>query len=62
MLSKYRTVWKALTWQASGLIVMTAIGYAMTGSLQTGGEFALITAGISFVTYLIHEKLWQRVG
>ena len=56
-----RSIAKAATWQASGLAVMTAITFAATGSLATGGLVALIGAGVGTVLYVLHERLWARV-
>ncbi|RYH11538.1 DUF2061 domain-containing protein [Tropicimonas sp. IMCC6043] len=57
-----RSIVKALTWQAMGLVVMTAITWAVTGSVATGGAVALLGAATGTVTYLLHERLWARLG
>lgn len=56
-----RSIVKALTWQAMGLVVMTAITWAVTGSVSKGGVVALLGAATGMVTYLLHERLWARV-
>ncbi len=56
-----RSIVKCLTWQVSGLIVMTAITFALTGSLATGGAVALLGTLVGSVTYMLHERLWARV-
>lgn len=56
-----RTICKAVSWQTSGLIVMSVLGYLMTGSLQTAGSFAVLTAAIGLVAFFIHERIWARV-
>ena len=56
-----RMIAKALCWQLSGLIVMSLIGYAVTGSLGTGGTLALISTGVGMVAYYLHERAWARV-
>ena len=61
MESNLRILMKSLTWQTSGFVVMTLIGYLATGSFAIGGTIAVTSAAIGFVTYLIHEKLWSRV-
>ena len=56
-----RTWAKALTWQTTGLIIMTGVNYLVLGSLQQSmGLSALLTA-LGLVTYVIHERLWARV-
>jgi len=57
-----RSLAKAVTWQLTGLISMALIGYAFTGSLSAGGMLALVTTAIGFVCYLIHERVWARIG
>lgn len=59
--SSLRTAMKAATWQISGLLVMSLIGYIMTGSLETAGGFAFASAAIGTVSFFVHEKLWARV-
>lgn len=56
-----RTTFKAITWQTTGLIGTSAVGYFLTGSLTTAGSFAVISAALGTVMYFVHEKLWARV-
>ncbi|MDF1719686.1 MAG: DUF2061 domain-containing protein [Minwuia sp.] len=60
--STIRTLAKTLTWQTSGLIVMMAITYAVTGSLMDGGIVAAISAATGACAYVAHERLWSRVN
>lgn len=62
METKRRTICKAITWQTSGLIVMSLIGYAMTGSFEAATGFAFIVAGLGAVLFVLHERLWSRVA
>ena len=57
-----RTLAKAATWQVLGLMVMTLIGFFMTGSVAEGGAYAMITATIGFVTFFVHERIWAGIG
>lgn len=57
-----RSMVKALTWQTSGLAVMTAITWVVTGSVATGGAIAVLGALTGTVTYILHERLWARIG
>lgn len=56
-----RTLAKAITWQVSGLVVMVALAYGATGSLSIAGGLALASSAAGFVTYFLHERIWQRV-
>lgn len=58
MSTNRRALLKATTWQVSGLLVMSLLGYAMTGSWRFGGQIAVLSTVIGFVAYFIHEKLW----
>lgn len=56
-----RTLAKTFTWQALGLVTMTAISYAVTGSVAQGGTVAVLSAAIGALFYGLHERLWARV-
>ncbi len=56
-----RLLTKSLTWQISGLITMTLIGYLFTGSFTAGGALALVSVSVGFVCYLLHELAWRKV-
>jgi len=57
-----RTAVKAVTWQAMGLVAMSVLGFLYTGSWQSAGEFALGSAALGLVNFMIHEKLWARIA
>ena len=61
METKKRTIAKAFCWQALGLVVMSIIGYAFTGSVGEGGALALTSAAVGLMNYFLHERLWARV-
>jgi len=56
-----RTLVKAITWQALGLLTMTGIGFVVTGSVGAGGSIALSGAGIGAVFYVVHERVWACI-
>jgi uncharacterized membrane protein len=56
-----RILVKAVTWQLMGLVTMTGVGWALTGSVAAGGAFAALGAAVSLVGYVLHEKLWALV-
>lgn len=57
-----RTIAKALSWQAIGLSAMSVIGYAHTGSVTSALSIAGTSTVLGLISYVIHEKLWQRVS
>lgn len=56
-----RQAMKAVTWQLTGLVVMTLLGRLITGSWSVGGAFALSGAATGLFSYVLHEKLWARI-
>ena len=56
-----RAIAKAATWQGLGLFAMSLIGYVFTGSFGAGGSIAVTAAAISFVAYIVHERIWSSV-
>ena len=59
--STRRTIVKAITWQALGIITMTALSYPHIGSLITAISLAISASASGFVFFLVHEKLWNAV-
>lgn len=57
-----RSLVKAVLWTVLGLGVMTIVGFAFTGSLETGGAMALLNASLGLVLYLFYERLWARIS
>jgi uncharacterized membrane protein len=58
----HRTIVKAITWQAMGIIAMTALSYPHTGSLTSALSLALSASASGFVFFLVHEKIWNAIG
>ena len=56
-----RSLVKAVTWQALGLVTMTVITSALTGSLATGGTVAMVGAVMGAAFYVLHERIWARI-
>lgn len=61
MESTRRIIAKAATWQATGLVAMTALGYLVSGSLEAAGQFAVGSCAFGFATFFVHEKIWGRI-
>ena len=58
----FRTIAKAVSWQALGLVVMTAITFAITRSVAQGGLVAIVGAAVGMVSYVLHERVWARIS
>jgi uncharacterized membrane protein len=61
MENKKRTWTKALTWQASGLIFMTALNYLYLGDFGQGMGLSLLLTAQGLLAYFVHERLWAKV-
>lgn len=59
--TRRRSLVKALVWNLIGILMMSLVGLAATGSLRLGGAMALVNAGLGFGCYLIYERIWARV-
>ncbi len=59
--TRKRLLLKSVTWQLSGFVVMTLVGYIFTGSLSAGSGIALVGMAVGFLSYFFHEAAWNRV-
>jgi len=57
-----RTLVKAIIWNLNGLIVMSCVGYIMTGSIGAGGAMAVINTAIGLSLYFVYERIWSRIS
>lgn len=57
-----RTVLKAVLWNLLGLLTMSLVGLAMTGSAALGGALAMVNTAVGLVSYVIYERVWARVA
>jgi len=61
METRRRSVVKAVLWQLLGLVVLSAVGLLLTGSVALGGAIALVNTATGFVLYFGYERLWSRI-
>ena len=61
MNTNIRIFLKSISWQLIGLVVMTLIGYGFTGSFKISGGIAFVGMVIGFLTYFLHEKIWEYI-
>lgn len=57
-----RTLVKTIIWQIVGIITMSAVGFAITGSIISGGVLALANTGVGIITYITYERIWSRIN
>lgn len=56
-----RSIAKAMSWQLTGLVSMTAIAWLVTGNLAASGGLAVLAAVVGFLMFFVHERIWARV-
>lgn len=57
-----RTVVKAIIWNINGLLMMSLVGYVMTGSAGVGGLMALVNTALGLSSYFVYERIWSRIS
>ena len=57
---KKRTVAKAITWQIIGFVAMMCIALLYTGTTQMSLSMTIITTLMGSVSYVVHERIWNR--
>jgi len=56
-----RTLAKTVTHRIISSAIKFVAFYAITGSLGFGGLLTAAEAGIGFVVYYIHDRLWKKI-
>jgi uncharacterized membrane protein len=59
--TRKRTFVKAIIWNLIGLSVMMLVGFVATGSFAIGGAMAVVNASIGLTSYVLYERVWDRV-
>ena len=62
METRRRSITKAVIWNILGLISMSLIGLAATGSVALGGKLALINTGVGLACYFLYERVWSKIS
>tara|TARA_A100001037_G_scaffold79513_1_gene71533 strand:+ start:22474 stop:22731 length:258 start_codon:yes stop_codon:yes gene_type:complete len=57
---KKRNIWKTVTWRIISLLLSFSVGFLITGSLESGGLFALFDFCIKSIIYYYHEVSWNK--
>lgn len=62
MESKIRTIVKAVSWQALGLLTTSALAWLYTGSIGNALSLAATTATSGMIFFILHERIWDHIG
>ena len=59
--SRLRTLIKAATWRAGGLLMTVAVAWAVTGRAGLAASIGLADTAVKLAAYYVHERAWLRV-
>jgi len=59
--STKRSLGKAVSWKFLGLLVLSAVTYAATGSLKETGFVAVIYHLLMLILFMAHERTWNKI-
>ncbi|MEL6549794.1 MAG: DUF2061 domain-containing protein [Pseudomonadota bacterium] len=59
--SRLRTFVKAALWTLIGFLVMTGVGFTVTGSLTMSGGMAATNSLLGLLIYVAYERIWARI-
>lgn len=62
MSTKKRSLVKSLTWRVLAVVVTFASIYFLTGEVETATAGTVLTNGINFILYYLHERAWLKVS
>ena len=55
-----RAVAKSISWRIVATCVTVLVTYAVTGRWDFAGVVGGIDAGVKFVLYILHERVWEH--
>lgn len=61
METRARSLLKALTWRAGGLVVTTAVAWVVTRRIRVAASIGLADTVLKLVAYYVHERAWLRI-
>ena len=62
IVSKSRSLVKSLTWRVIALITTFISIYIVSGKLTVAWFGTLLTNGVNFILYYVHERAWNRTS
>ncbi len=60
--SRGRSLIKAVTWRAGGIVVTFAVAWLLTGEAALSIGIRLLDSTVKIGVYYAHERLWNRVS
>ncbi len=59
--SQRRSIAKALTYRAGGLLVTGAVAWLITGEARVAVAVGALDTAAKLFAYYVHERLWERI-
>jgi len=59
--SHARSLLKAVTWRAGGLLVTTVVAWALTRRMDIAAAIGVADSLVKVAAFYAHERLWQRI-
>jgi uncharacterized membrane protein len=56
-----RSILKAVTWRAGGLVVTVGVAYVVTGREDLAASIGILDTLIKIAAYYVHERAWLRI-
>jgi uncharacterized membrane protein len=57
----YRSIIKALSWRAIGIIITCLVALGITGSLELAAQIGIFDTAIKIGIFYFHERMWNRL-
>ncbi len=60
--SHARSLLKALTWRAGGLVVTVLVAWALTRRATLAASIGAADTVVKLLAFYVHERLWLRIN
>jgi len=61
MESHARSILKAATWRAGGLVMTVAVAWALTGRADLAASIGIADTLVKLGAFYVHERVWLKV-
>jgi adenylylsulfate kinase len=59
--TRIRSIVKAITWRAGGLLVTVTVVYAITRKVELAATIGIADTILKLAAFYVHERLWLKV-
>jgi len=61
METRWRSLVKAVTWRAGGLVMTSGVAYAITGRAGLAASIGILDTVVKLGAFYIHERAWLKI-